>query len=632
MNRSNNNSDRLFSLFIVIVLSFFILAARLYYLQIYKGNIFKDLSEGNRTTVRVIEAPRGRIYDRNERVLVSNKLVYSVAVIPSKVNDLDNISSILSEILEISYEEILNKLSEADSRDTVLIKRDISQKELIMLEEIKREMPALIIDQIPTRDYINDNFASHLLGYIGEISRAELIRFTDSNYRIGNLIGKTGLELTYESYLRGKEGRSLIEIDNRGQKIRTLGVESPTPGYDLILNLDYDLQASAESLLKGQIESLIEEAKKDEEITLLPTGGSVIVSDPNDGSILAMANYPDYNPNLFVNGISSDDWLALSNNPRRPLMNRAISTSAPPASVFKIVTGVAGIEELGIEGNTEFYDPGYYQTGGVRFGNWYTGGQGNIDFIDSMAWSNNTVYYKIGHQLYNKDRNLLQSYAREFGLGSKTGIDLHNESSGLVPDPEWRMNHFQRREDTIWYPGYTINLSIGQDNLRTSPIQLANIVNSIANGGKLYQPLLVDKIINSDGEIVKDLKPELLNELPVSKNSIDIMREALESVTQYGTARNVFADMPISVAGKTGTAQTGSNRPNHGWFAGFMPAEDPEISVVVFIEYGISSGNTLPIAKGVIREYFDLKEDIENRDGFEVELEDEFEVNLSDDI
>jgi penicillin-binding protein 2 len=198
----------------------------------------------------------------------------------------------------------------------------------------------------------------------------------------------------------------------------------------------------------------------------------------------------------------------------------------------------------------------------------------------------------------------LQDYAREFGLGSKTEVDLNNEAQGLVPGPQWRKNYFDKRSQQIWYPGYTINLSIGQGNLRASPIQLSSLINSVANGGELYQPLLVDKIIDTEGNVVKNRQPKLFNELPVSNKNLEIIKEGLKGVTTYGTARQIFSDVPISVAGKTGTAQTGSNRPNHGWFSGFAPVEDPEISIVVFIEYGSSSSNTLPIAKNIIKEYF----------------------------
>ncbi|GAB6099084.1 penicillin-binding protein 2 [Halanaerocella petrolearia] len=607
MKERQEENRRLFLFRFVIICIFLILLGRLYYLQIYSSQRFKKLSEGYRTSIIPINAPRGRIYDRDKELLVSNKLTYTVSIIPSKIDNLEEQVVKLSQILNLDPKQIKSKFENNKSSKPVMVKRNITRKELIQLEENKSEIPGLIIEKAPMREYVNHNLASHVLGYVGEISAIELKERRDKDYRIGDLIGKTGLELVYEDYLRGNKGKKLIEVNNLGQKVRTLGVEEPTPGYDLILNLDYELQKTAEELLAKKIKQLTKEAKEDEEINQPPKGGSVIITDPDDGSILAMASYPSYDPNKFLTGISNKEWQRLNNNYSQPLLNRAVSTSAPSGSIFKLVTSAAGMEELGVEADTEFYDPGYYETGGVKFRNWYPGGQGEIDFLDGIAWSNNTVFFELGHKLYKKDKTLLQSYARQFGLGSKTKIDLTNEAKGLVPGPAWRKNYFKKRKNQIWYPGYTINLSIGQGNLRTSPIQLVNLVSAVANGGKLYQPLLVDKIVESEGKVIKNLKPKLLNELPVSKSHLKTITKGMKGVTTYGTARDSFKNIPITVAGKTGTAQTGGNRPNHGWFAGFAPVDEPEISIVVFIEYGVSSGNTLPIAKGIIEEYFDIQ-------------------------
>lgn len=580
---------------------------RLYYLQIYKGSRFKELSEVNRTSILPITAPRGKIYDKNKKVLVSNKLSYTASIIRNKANVSKGFLSKLSEILDLSTKEIKEKIDKTSENEGIIrIKKHISQKELILLEENKNEIPGIIIENIPMREYVYNDLASHVLGYVGEISGKELNNLADQGYGVGDIIGKTGLEQYYEPYLQGKEGKELIEVDNLGSKLRTLGIEEPVVGYDLVLNLDLKLQKNVEKILENNLKSLKKKAKEDEEIAQAPSGGAVIVIDSKDSSILAMASSPSYNPNKFLKGLSREEWNELNNNSTRPFLNRAISTRAPAGSIFKIVTAVAAMEELNIRPETKFYDPGYYETGGVRFNNWLTAGQGEIDFLEGIAWSNNTVFFKLGHKLYKKDRVLLQEYAKDFGLGKKTEIDLNNEAKGLVPDPEWRKKYFQKRENQIWYPGYTINLSIGQGNLKSSPLQLVNLVSAVANGGKLHQPRLVDKIIDSEGRLVKDFKPKLLNKLSFSDKTLEVVREGLKGVTVYGTARRAFKDFPMTVAGKTGTAQTGGDRPNHGWFAGFAPADDPEIAIVVFIEYGASSGNTLPIAKEIIREHFKL--------------------------
>ncbi|WP_018247850.1 penicillin-binding protein 2 [Orenia marismortui] len=604
---SYSSDKRLIKFTIIIALIFLLLIGRLYYLQIYKGDIFKELSEGNRTSLRSISAPRGKIYDRNKKVLVSNKLAYTLSIIPNEVDDVDLLLDKLTELIKLDYQSIKDKISKSNPQKILRLKRNISREELILLEEYKSELPGIILEKVPMREYVYEQLASHVLGYVGEISASKLDKLKGQGYDVGDVIGKTGLELYYEDYLQGKEGKELVEVNNVGEKVRTLGIEEPISGYDLVLNLDYDLQSSVEKILKDHLDFLSQKAKSDEDISEPPRGGAVIVMNPDDSSILAMASLPEYDSNVFVGGISQKEWNKLNTDPKKPMFNRAIRTSAPSGSIFKLVTATAGMEELGIKADTEFYDPGYYETGGVRFNNWATAGQGKLSFLEGIAWSNNTVFYKIGHQLYNKDKTILQWYAHQFGLGNKTNIDLKNESEGLVPDPEWRRNYFKDRVDKIWYPGYTINLSIGQGNLRTSPIQLVNLVSAIANGGQLYQPLLVDKIVDKDGRVIKDLKPKLLNELPVSNNTLKIVKEGMKGVTTYGTARRAFEDLPINVAGKTGTAQTGKGRPNHGWFAGFVPFEKPELAIVVFIEYGSSSANTLPIAKEIIQDYFDLE-------------------------
>ncbi|MGM0501044.1 MAG: penicillin-binding protein 2 [Bacillota bacterium] len=613
--RKKKDNNRIYYFGLGIIIIFLLLGIRLYYLQIYSYDRFRKLSEGNRTAVIPISPPRGYIYDRNKKVLVSNKLTYSLSVIPDKVENLDDLITKLSQILDMPQTEIRDKLKQDSNNSPIRIKRDISHEVLILLEENKSELPGMIIEETPIREYVYNDLASHTLGYVGEISAAELRGYSSKQYSSRDIIGKTGLELFYEEYLRGEEGAKLIEVNNLGQKVKTLAVEDPTQGNNLLLNLDYELQNFTEQILKQKIKSLTKKAKENQKkdqdeldedaITTPPKGATVIISNPNDGGILAMANYPSYDLSLFSGPISNKKWNKLNRNPLKPLLNRAINTSAPSGSIFKIVTAAAAMEELGVEKDTEFYDPGYYETGGVRFRNWDTRARGKLDFLEAIAWSNNPVFYELGHKLYKEDKTLLQTYAREFGLGSKTQIDLNNEAQGLVPDPQWRRGYFDKRSDQIWYPGYTINLSIGQGNLRVSPIQISSLINSVANGGKLYQPLVVDKIIDKKGQVVKDIEPKIFNQIPVSEENLTVIKEGLKGVTTYGTARRDFSDLAVTVAGKTGTAQTGNNRPNHGWFAGFAPVEDPEISIVVFIEYGNSSSNALPIAKDIIEKYFD---------------------------
>ncbi|ADL12102.1 penicillin-binding protein 2 [Acetohalobium arabaticum] len=604
MAKKDKFNQRLRYLRIIIVILFMILAGRLFFLQILSGNKYQKLANGNRIHVREIKAPRGKIKSKDGKILVSNRLAYTVSILPDKINnELEATLEKLSRFLDMGIDELEAKVNGDVDSKSVVLKRDISQRELVILEENKSELPGVIINKIPVRDYVYDQLGSHFLGYVGEISAAQLERYQDSGYKVNDIIGKTGLELEYEEYLRGNDGKKQLEVNSLGQKKQTLGIKQPTSGNDLILNIDSELQKIVQQHLKDGLERLQNKAKEDDEIPEPPTGGAVVALDPNTGEVLALSSAPNYDLSLFSGGISSKNWKKLNSDPQRPLLNRAISRTPPSGSIFKLVTGTAAIEELGVTADSEFYDPGYYQVADTKFKNWLTGGQGNLDFIDAIAFSNNTVFYELGHKLYKQDKNLLQEYAKEYGLGKKTGIDLPNEKDGLVPSPAWREEHFTKHINKVWLPGYTINLAIGQGNLKTTPIQLANLISAIANGGTIYSPQIVDRIVGHQNQVVKDYKPQILNELSVSDSTLEILQTGMEGVTTYGTAGSFFEDLSITVAGKTGTAQTNSNRSNHAWFAGYAPVDNPQIAIVVFIEYGSSSRNTLPIARQILEDY-----------------------------
>lgn len=604
-------NQRVKHLGIIIIILFLILFCRVFYLQIISGEKYEKLANGNRINIRKIQAPRGKLKTKGGKVLVSNRMAYTVAIIPGKAQKkLDSTLQKLGQILQIKPAKFKKKIEAKTNNKSIILKRDISQKELVVIEENKHELPGVIIDKVPVRDYVYDKFASHVLGYVGEISASQLKKYRKLGYEFNDIIGKTGLEKEYEKQLRGIDGRKQIEVNNSGQKVRTLGIDQPTSGNDLILNIDFELQKIVQKHLEKELKRLAQEFKEqkdDEEIEEglkePPLGGSVVVLNPNNGQVLAMANAPNYDLSLFSGGISMADWKKLNNDSSRPLLNRAIKSTPPSGSIFKLVTGTAAIEELGVTGNDQFYDPGYYRVGGVKFNNWLTGGQGNLNFTEAIAYSNNTVFYKLGHQLYKLDKTLLQEYARDYGLGQKTGVDLPNEKAGLVPGPAWRKKTFSKRINQIWFPGYTINLSIGQGNLKTTPIQLANIVATIANKGTVYSPQVINKIIDHQGKLVKKFKPEVLNKLAIDKKDFDILEKGMVGVTTYGTAGSVLDDFPFKIAGKTGTAQTGTNRNNHAWFAGYAPVNDPQIAIAVFLERGNSSENTLPIVKRIFQDY-----------------------------
>jgi len=586
------------------------------YLQIVRGNYYYELSEGNRISIRPINAPRGKIIDRKNRVIVSNKLTYSLYLLPNEIPPAENPKNILkklSEIASIDYKILLdnyNRSFHEDSLEPIILKRNLAKETMVVVAENNDVLPGIFVKESSLRDYVYPETMVHATGYIGEINKNELIKLNKAgyNYSGGDLIGKAGLEREYELYLRGQTGAEQIEVNSRGRKVKTIGIKSPEPGNNLILNIDFDLQQAAEKLLEENFEKLRREAEDDPKRNK-PTGAAAIVMDVRDGSILSITSVPDYNLNLFARGISENEYSSLLNNKLKPMIDRTIMSAVPPGSIFKLVTGTAAVEELGVRADTNFYDSSgvfYLPNWSRPFRNWHYGGEGKLDFTKAIARSNNIIFYQLGFDLYKEYKGkMLARYAHKYGLGKKTGIDLPGEKSGLVPDDEWKQKTFSEN----WYPGDSVNLSIGQGGLLTTPIQITELIAAIASDGAMYKPQIADKIVDPDGKILVDFKPVLKENLAsVAPETFAVLKEGMYEVTNktYGTANRYFKNFPIEVAGKTGTAQT-STENNHGWFGGFAPYEKPEIAVLVFLENGGSSSFTVPIARDIMGYYFGLK-------------------------
>ena len=527
-----------------------------------------------------------------------------------------SVQEILSQLAEISglaESRLLSnyKNSEVDTAvEPILLARHLDKEDMVIIAENKDILPGLIVNESSMRDYIYPEIMVHTTGYIGEINERELISFNDQgyNYRGGDFVGKGGLEKEYEFYLNGERGAEQIEVNSRGEKIKTIGIKNPEAGNDLILNINFSLQSAVEELLEKNYTELRTLAAEDEDRST-PTGIAAVVMDIDTGGILASASLPDYNLNLFAEGISSSDYHELTNDPLRPMINRTTMTAVPPGSIFKLVTGTAAMEELGVRANTSFYDSNgafYIPNWSRPFRNWNPVGEGKIDFVKSIARSNNVVFYELGYELYKEFKGeKLAEYAKKYGLGSKTNIDLPSEKSGLVPDDSWKKSALNQS----WYPGDSVNLSIGQGSLLTTPVQIASLISTVAAEGISYKPRLVKEIKGPDGETVESFKPEIRIDL---RNEIDndvfsALKEGMHDVANksYGTASRHFNDFPLKAAGKTGTAQTGGA--NHGWFGGFVPYEEPQIAIVVFIENGGSSSYSVPIAREIMEYYFGFK-------------------------
>jgi len=574
--------QRLNWLLIFVVICFAILVISLWYLQMIKGEEFKKRAVENCIRSLVEDAPRGRIYDRQEELLVTNRPAVVVSIIPAEVDNLEKLSERLSRIIAISSEEIsqIVKNYRENPFKPVKILDDCKTNKIIEIEERKDELKGVVLELKPRRNYLYHDFAAHSLGYVGEIDKEELQRFGNPKFQGGDIIGKAGLEKYYDDILRGEKGGKEVEVDALGQEIATLLYQKPVPGKDLVLTIDKDLQLYGENLFFG---------KK----------GSIIVSDPNSGEILALVNRPSFNPNIFANGISNSNWQRLSSDADYPLTNRSVQGLYPPGSIFKVVTAIAALEEGVTDRKRKIYCSGSIELAGQVFTCWKETGHGSLSIVDGIAHSCNIYFYTLGKDLGIERFN---EYMQKLGLGEKTDIDLPAEAIGIIPSAQWK----KREVKEIWFPGDTINLSIGQGYLLLTPLQVHTIICAIAANGEIYKLHLVKKIISADGKTVMEIKPELYKKVDFSPDTFQIIKEGLRQTILKGTGWRANIK-ELAVAGKTGTAQNPQGE-THAWFIGFAPYDNPEICITVFLENGGEGGEAAaPIARAMLEKYFNIK-------------------------
>lgn len=499
-----------------------------------------------------------------------------------------------------NYDTLKNKLRGQGYRP-VRLKTDVDFQTVAEIEE--RRLPGVVIEVEPMRNYLYGNTASHIFGYVGEINQEELEASKDKGYRPGDLFGKMGLEKVLESYLKGIDGGQQVEVTASGKPIKVLGQKEPIPGHSVTLTIDIKLQQIAENKLKEQLLKLQTDKYKP-----FPNAkrGAVVALNVKTGEVLAMASIPDFDPNMFARGITQKEWEEISKNPLNPMVNLAIAGTYPPGSVFKMVTATAALEEKVTNENEFVRDTGVYWTI-LPKRCWRAGGHGMVNMVRALAESCNIYFYEMGRRLGIDN---IEKYAKLYGLGSITGIELPGEKPGQVASREYKKNTFTRPDDKIWYPAETLDAAIGQGYNSFTPIQIANYVAAIANDGVWMKPHLIKSIADPDGNIVLEKNPEIGGQLDFSKDTFRIIKEGMRAVTlPGGTAYSVFADFPISVAGKTGTAEWDVTKDPHGWFVAFAPYEDPEIAVAVFIEQAGSGGTTGgPVARAIFEEYFHLTE------------------------
>ncbi len=594
--------NRLAGFIYLIVAVFGMLFLRLFYLQVIEGQVFRRLSETNCIRLKSIDPPRGLIYDRKRKLLVDNRPSFDLSIVLKDAHPLDITIKKLSEYTHIPVSDIKDEISRNKtvySYQPILLKQDIGRDMLAAIEVHKFDLPGIVIDVCPRRHYIRGKSAAHLLGYLGEINQAELASGLYPDCRGGDLIGKFGVEETCDRFLRGKRGGRQVEVNASGQIVRVLKTVDAQPGHNVFLTIDREIQEIAEQLLKGK-------------------AGAVVAMDPFSGAVLALASSPSFDQNAFASGLSPKKWNDLISNPFRPMENKAIQGEYPPASTYKIVTAIAGLEEGIIDENTAFFCPGHLRFGDRNFRCWKRYGHGNMKVADALTQSCDVFFYQVGIRL-GIDR--LAWYAKAFGLGDLTCIDLNHEAQGLIPTASWKKS----RTGIPWQRGETLSVAIGQGYNLVTPVQMAVLISAVANGGTRFRPKVIDKIETADGQIVMKAEKMVKGKIPVSQNNLKIVRNALWAVVngKRGTARSIRTE-GIDMCGKTGTAQVVGYKKvealkgaesldhfkSHAWFVAYAPPDKPEIATAVIVEHGEhGSSAAAPIAQELIKSYL-FKSDV----------------------
>ena len=611
--------DRFRYLYFILGVAVAVLVVRLWYLQILKGAEFKQYAEENRLKKIKIDAPRGMVFDRNRQILLDNHPTFNVTITPQyfraaprEVQDATILK--LSKFIHMNVDAIQDQLIKSRRQpkfQPVIIKKNLSQDEVAVVEMDRLSLPGVEVATGIRRTNVNGLIGSHLLGYIAEIDSDELPKVNKTAkrpYLQGDSLGKSGLEQQMETVLRGEDGVEFIEVDAYGRKktrtdradpnkvVAEIPPKPAIPGKNLVLTIDEDLQKIA-----------AEEFIKDNKT------GAVVALDPNNGEILAMLSWPSFDSTEFSVGISPEYWRKLTTNEDKPLRDKTIIDHYSPGSTFKIISALTGLEEGLINENTVVAGAGSFKFGGRLFHDWKKEGHGATDVLKSLYRSVDVFYYKLGTRM---DIDVLARYARNLGLGQKTGIKLPGEIPGLVPDTEWK----KKATGVEWFPGETLSVIIGQSYLNVTPLQLANMIAAIANGGTLYRPRLLRTIEDQDGTVLEKSDPEVIHRANFSEKNIKLVREGLRLVMEHDQGTGHGSMIPgIHAAGKTGTAQVirfsadtvfkdcknlERKYRHHGLFVAYAPIEDPKIAVAVVAEHSChGAGGASPIAMAVIQKY-----------------------------
>lgn len=587
---------------LAVMLVFLLMLLRLWYLQVISYEDLYDRSVRNRTRMLITDAPRGPVYDRHGNLLVDNRPAFQISVMRQDIVHRDELFQRLSSLLDIDREALEMRWQEGLRLPVyrpVPLVLDADRDLVERVQENSIDLPGVLIEVRPVRDYPDPAAVAHVIGYLGEITEQELRASRTGDYRGGDLVGRVAIEKVYEDFLHGEKGQQLIEIDVQGRLLRMLQAQSAEPGKKVFITVDMGLQ-------KVALDAFGDKA------------GAAVVLDVHSGEVLAMVSLPTYNPAQFARGISPEEWRTLINNRRNPLQNKAITGLYPPASTFKMIVALAALREGVATTDREIDCDGSFELGDSRFRCWKRAGHGPTDLKKAIRESCDLWFYQIGLEL---GIDKLSAAAKEFGLGSSLGFSLPGERDGTIPTREWKRQQFNQP----WFGGETVIASIGQGYVLTTPLQLAVMTAALANNGKVLKPQIISRIEDWDGDSTHHFEPELIRQLDYTPEQWQAVQEGMVAVVNElrGTGRRAQLD-EIQVAGKTGTSQVirrlsdeeeelligDENIPyrhrSHGLFIAYAPAEDPQIAVAVVVEHGQSGGGVAaPVAREILRHYFE---------------------------
>jgi penicillin-binding protein 2 len=576
-----------------------LLALRFHFLQVVRHDYYLTRAEDNRIALLPVVPNRGSIVDRNGVPLARNYAAYTLEIDPSEVVELDATIDALGELVAIDARDrqrFRKLLAESRSFEGIPIRTRLSEEEVARFVAQRYRFPGVDVQARLFREYPEGSVASHVIGYIGRITQRDVERIEErgeeAHYRGSTHIGKAGLELSYEEELRGRSGFEQVEVNAGGRAVRGLSRTPAVAGNDLELTLDIELQKVAEKAFGDR-------------------RGALVAIEPATGGVLALVSTPTFDPNLFVDGISATDWRALNESPDHPLLNRAIYSAYPPGSTFKPFMALAGLEAGKRTLTQKMSDPGYFVYGGHRFMDDKVGGHGLVDLHKSIVVSCNTYYYQLANDL---GIDGIARFMAPLGFGQRTGIDIPGEAEGVLPSPEWKKRRFRKPEQQRWFGGETISVGIGQGYNAYTPLQLANALATVVNGGRMFRPHVVRQVVDTASGERRVIEPEPIRDLGLAARHLAAVRAAMVDVNRSGTGARAFRGAPYAVGGKTGTAQVFSLRGqryvagrvaerlrDHSWFIAFAPAEEPRIALAVLVENGgFGAQSAAPIARQII--------------------------------